>query len=441
MSRVLPPNPNLTQLAHQAKDLLKAHARGDAAVCGTLRGLRRFADAPDSAILAADLKLHEAQFALALDYGFSSWDALKQHVAAGRAPATGRLRREQGRVWIEGVPELAYGRSGVTTYAGALEAALAATPHPYSYDDIMGYTGLAFRTRWFRRLDSPGWCPSSVVGEMGPEVAKTEAATGWRFEILERMAREEDPHMEELAEQMAAAIESGFPIVGYSNRRILDCAVAHGVERRPDGIHFLWQGYNDEQSGWKHATETGPLQLLLANYEAPADRRVSLRRAFTEDWRQRAHSANNPAKGVEAEYRYGAYALETWAGDLTHNDDFTEEEQGSLFFVTWFAHSTLICARAAGARFLNKQARAADGGLADALARAATYCGKASAAVKEAQRDGAFPLPFGPDARAKWTPQARERAIAALHTIRELDAAAERELDRALLAMEAKAGD
>ena len=80
MTRPLPPRPNLTQLKHQAKDLLGAHARGEAGVCATLRGLRRFAKTSDENILAADLALHEAQYALAIQYGFSSWDALKKHV-------------------------------------------------------------------------------------------------------------------------------------------------------------------------------------------------------------------------------------------------------------------------------------------------------------------------------------------------------------------------
>lgn len=436
MNHSLPPNPDLTQLKHQAKDLHKAHKRGKARVCTTLRRLRRFAETPDDKILAANVSLHEAQFALALEYGFSSWNALKQRVEDGRIPLAGRLVRQDGRVWIDGVLELAYGRSGVTTYAGALEAALAATPHPYSYDDIMGYTGLAFRTRWYRRLDTPGWCPSCVVGEMGPEIRKTEAATGWRFTLLHRMEREDDPHMEEFSEQMIAALESGFPIVGYSNRRILDCAVAYGYERRADGVYFLWRGYNEDQSGWKHETETGPQQMILTKHDWPAQQRISLRRAFTEDWRQHADPANNPAKGIEAEYRYGAHALETWADDLGHYDDFTEDKRGSLFFVSWFAHSTLICARAAAARFLNQQARTMERDAANALKLAATHYGETSALVKRAQQDGAFPLPFGPEARSKWTPQVRRREIATLNAVSERDAAAERLLDEALAALE-----
>ena len=437
MNRMLPPNPNLTQLKHQAKDLLKAHERGDTSVCDTLRLLGRFSGASDGEILSASLSLHETQFAIALDYGSSSWNALKQRLEENRTPSTGQLIRQDGRVWIDGILPLAYGQSGVTTYAGALEAALTATSHPYCYDDIMGYTGLAFRTRWYRRLDTPGWCPSCAVGEFGPEIHKTEAATGWRFELVHRMEREDDPHMEDFSEQMVAAIESGFPVVGYSNRRILDCAVAYGYKRRNDGVYFLWQGYNEEQSGWKHESETGPQLIIPIQYDSPVEQRVSLRRAFSEDWRQRAHPANNAAKGITAEYRYGTYALETWADDLVHHDDFTEEQRASLFFVSWFAHSTLICARAAAARFLTGHSKAEVGEVAQALRHAATLYGETSALVKKAQKEGAFRFPFVPNARDQWTPQARKLEIDTLHSVQQRDSAAERELDRALMSMEA----
>ena len=78
--RPLPPTPSLKQLKHQAKDLLKAHKRGDSTCCDVLRALRRIAEASDAEILAADVSLSEAQYALALSYGFGSWDRLKEHM-------------------------------------------------------------------------------------------------------------------------------------------------------------------------------------------------------------------------------------------------------------------------------------------------------------------------------------------------------------------------
>ena len=90
MSPTLPPKPSLRHLSEQAKDLVKRHGRGDAGVCATLRRLRRFVGAGDADILSADVALHDAQFALAMDYGFGSWAELKAHVA-GRRQTRGLL--------------------------------------------------------------------------------------------------------------------------------------------------------------------------------------------------------------------------------------------------------------------------------------------------------------------------------------------------------------
>jgi len=89
MSRELPPQPNLRNLKNQAKTMLKAHGRGDSSVCETLRRVRRFAEASDADILSAKVTLTDVQYALAMDYGFASWNKLKEHVdsVAGEAMA------------------------------------------------------------------------------------------------------------------------------------------------------------------------------------------------------------------------------------------------------------------------------------------------------------------------------------------------------------------
>jgi hypothetical protein len=101
MSRSLPANASLRHLRKEAKDILKAHGQGSPSVCRVLRHLRRFDAAPEGDILAADLALHEVQFALALDYGFSNWNDLKAHVEA-RASAAPASDAEVGPTILDG---------------------------------------------------------------------------------------------------------------------------------------------------------------------------------------------------------------------------------------------------------------------------------------------------------------------------------------------------
>lgn len=80
MTKYLPSHPNLVYLKKQAQALLRAHAHGQQDVCEVLRHLKRFIDVTDEDILAADVTLTEVQFALAMEYGFSSWTALKAFI-------------------------------------------------------------------------------------------------------------------------------------------------------------------------------------------------------------------------------------------------------------------------------------------------------------------------------------------------------------------------
>jgi hypothetical protein len=82
MPTTLPPHANIEHLKKQAKDLHDAHAARDPAACKILRRLRQFTNAPDGRILDTPISLSDAQFALALEYGFKGWNELKAHVAA-----------------------------------------------------------------------------------------------------------------------------------------------------------------------------------------------------------------------------------------------------------------------------------------------------------------------------------------------------------------------
>src|SRR5262245_3745437 len=147
----LPARPDLNWLKNRASERL-----------GDLRAVKPAA------------KLADAQLAVARQYGFPSWRALKARVDAIRAAAAkgdGPAAADGARRVIEGVPALSWGTSGETTFCGALSAALAVTDRATDYATLMGDTGLALRLRWYRADDPAeprGWCNSSAVGEFSP---------------------------------------------------------------------------------------------------------------------------------------------------------------------------------------------------------------------------------------------------------------------------------
>jgi hypothetical protein len=80
MTNQLPYRPSVEHLKKQARDLVLGHKSGDPGVCATLKFLHEFADAADDTVLATPLTRTKAQLALALSYGFGSWNELRTHV-------------------------------------------------------------------------------------------------------------------------------------------------------------------------------------------------------------------------------------------------------------------------------------------------------------------------------------------------------------------------
>lgn len=148
MSPSLPPNANLTQLKNQAKDILKAHQRGDLDRCSMLGLLRQFADASGEDVLSTLVKLDDAQFALAMHYGFKSWAAMKKHVEAlaSSPPEAQPKRPDDGKV-IAGFEGVNLGGSftkPLDSFSAAAAAVLRGYGMEVAYEQVMGYNGFAF---------------------------------------------------------------------------------------------------------------------------------------------------------------------------------------------------------------------------------------------------------------------------------------------------------
>ncbi len=84
--RALPRNPQLEQYKKQAKELVKAHAEGDAEAGTRIRDwLPRASTSSVATIFAERFTLSDAQLVLAREHGFQSWPKLKQRIATLRA--------------------------------------------------------------------------------------------------------------------------------------------------------------------------------------------------------------------------------------------------------------------------------------------------------------------------------------------------------------------
>ena len=82
MPRELPDHPNLEQLKKQAKSLFHSAQAGDGDARARFRLLPALANTPPGQIKVTELALHDAQSVIAREYGFNSWNTLRDEVEA-----------------------------------------------------------------------------------------------------------------------------------------------------------------------------------------------------------------------------------------------------------------------------------------------------------------------------------------------------------------------
>jgi RNA polymerase sigma-70 factor (ECF subfamily) len=339
-----------------------------------------------------------------------------------------KLPGEFARKVIDSVPVLGWGRGRECTFIGALEAALSVTDCPYTYAQMMSWSGLAFRVRWWRWEGEPMWCPSTPVGEFPEEVQAVSRATGWRFRDVEHM-REKKPDMARYAPEIVASLDAGVPVIGYPTADDLNVAVIFGYEE--GGKQFVWRNYfRGEEPQVLPASETGPWLLFLEEHVEPPPPRDALLEALrlaVRHWEREC----GPEPG--GPYRYGAATYDHWIADLEHADSFTEEQRGSLFFMNWWNYSQLEDAREAAVGFLTGSTQVLDGGGREALAAAtALYAEERDLlAAPFAARDASFG-PWSSKSIADWSPEVRRCECKILAQARDLEARAVAEITKVL---------
>jgi ankyrin repeat protein len=99
----LPPRPHLGHLRNQAKTLLKAcRDRDDAALARIRTSLPAASKLDHEAIIAMNLRLHDAQSCIAREYGFPSWAQLKDYVEAQAAVDDEQALLDRWKFWTFG---------------------------------------------------------------------------------------------------------------------------------------------------------------------------------------------------------------------------------------------------------------------------------------------------------------------------------------------------
>jgi hypothetical protein len=336
-----------------------------------------------------------------------------------------KLPAEFSRKVLENVPVLAWGKGKECSFAGALESALSVTEHPCSYTDIMGFTGLAFRVRWFKPSGEIRWCGSCAVGEMEEEIEAAARATGWE---LKCEVHKGEPDIGRLAPEIVASINAGKPVLAYDDRQ--DMAVVYGYGE--GGKTLLFRDYHKGET--PHELPASGLGWLII-YIGGHSPKLSRSEAFIEalkiavrNWRRRC------VKAGPGEYWYGETAMNAWLDDLSIVDSLTQKEKETLFFVSWWNFTSLVDARNAAVSFLWENATLLS-------ERAAHFISKTAALYEQEAKslEGAsfinhetFLGPWSGKSIKDWTADVRKRECEILTEARRLENIAITEIEKVL---------
>ncbi len=378
---------------------------------------------PDTALAAhaadllADARCHYAGGIAQIEQALATIDPHR----AARATHPALVLRGKGEARIEGVRPLKWGDNRDTTFAGALEAALSVTENPYSYAELMGLSGMAFRLRWSNADTNTKWCHSSAVGEMPDEYHALFTLTGWTLpsEWIEPDGRDNAA----VAKRIVASIDAGQPVVCYPGN--YNVGLIYGY--RDAGATVLAYDYMSPDPIALPTEKLGPLFTYLGDFTKPPSLREALTsslRMAVANWRREKGDGGLP----DREYWYGEAAFAAWIRDLGRFDALTPDDRASLFSLDPWVFTSLIDARRAAATFLREWSIVLDGEPREAMRRAAGLY------EDEARALSAFLPERKPIAKLEdWTEESRRKEMDVLTQARGLEASAIAELAKSTI--------
>jgi hypothetical protein len=220
--------------------------------------------------------------------------------------ANAQLQREGDTTWIDGVPALT-GWNRLPTFIGALEAVLSVTEHPTDYVDLLGFSGLAFRTRWYVGEEGPTGCMCSPTGETPMVWSALARGTGWQIEPFDADGWN-TPTMRRLIPRIVDTINDGRPVLTIDQD--LNSAVIYGHKR--DQVTFVVRTYASESvvCGVSELGQDPALVVFVRVHREPSPPRDVLRAVLRDAVNAWEHTTWDTA--VSDNLHSGRAALQAW---------------------------------------------------------------------------------------------------------------------------------
>lgn len=263
-----------------------------------------------------------------------------------------KVRRENGKVWIEGVEQLTW--KTWNTFIGSLAATARSMGDDISYQELMGRSGAAFKLSFHQ----PEWCPSSPDAGLGFDCTSLACRSlGYRTEHLHW--DKDNPETETaMRKAVVESIEREAPVLAIDLILVPDYGVIAGYVE--DGGKYLCRTFHKLSDKYDE-NEKMPWWVLIVTerHDPPARRHIildSFKAALTMSRTERF-----------GKYASGFAAYEAWAKDLENDAFFPNDEKqakvGSHAHVNGWVYHSLVDARRAAVTYLRSAAEAFEGEL------------------------------------------------------------------------------
>lgn len=363
-------------------------------------------------------------------FRWSDVSPLERRIRSSESPAV-VTRSSDGQLQVRGVSPLQWGatQSGNTTVLGALAVAMRSAGSEVDYTQLMGDSGVAFRTRWMNLESATFPDPFRAVRLVANrDLPMIERSTGWRLALVTEFT----PGRKDLTQFTSAVVESiraGKSVVAEDTH---ESAAGLIFAADADGGRLTMHEYGGGASGRVvRPQDLGGGLLFLCERRPALSRRdaviAALQRAM-EDW-------NRPVElSPAAAFQYGDNAWEAWIEQVRTSASMPTALQQRFQHVSWWSFDVVCDARFHAAAYLRRHADLFPGPARHAMLAAAEQYERLE---KEGLVDPAYRQPDGP-----WSPTTlarwRARNPAGAHTlgrVRAIDATAMRRIAEALRTM------
>lgn len=333
---------------------------------------------------------------------------------AGHTEAEGQAA--EGVNVVPGATELAFDRSNGNTFINSLTVALQAMDEPATYDEVMGFSGAAFRLHFHQ----PDWCPSSPDAtcgfDHGPFAAQAYGYEGGLF-----WSDESDPaEMAEAKRLLMQSIDAGRPVPAIDLVEVPDWGVVLGYS--DDAETLLCRDYHAESDALVKARKWPWFLFLLGERTAAPSRGENVRNSLD-------YALELATTTEYDDYASGFTAFDIWMGDLLDATRFAEEDADGLQELTHtnaWCYLSLTDARASAARYLRSVENELGAASATHLSNAAGLYDQVVQTLRDGRQYAPFPGQL-PEAGA-WTAEMRSEQVAVMRQVLSLERKAVEEL-------------